>query len=94
MSKWGRYDADHEGRRLSHFGEHDAAEAPDVALLQNLLQQVPQVLVRLHPLHDHIHVHQISASSPGEHAFGRSGRERTAWTAMCVYQEQTEEERD
>lgn len=56
-----RYDADHEVRRLSHFGEHDAAEAPDVALLQHLLQQEPQVLVRLGPLKSHTHVHQIPA---------------------------------
>ena len=30
---------------LPHFGEHDAPEVPDVALLQHLLQQEPQILV-------------------------------------------------
>jgi hypothetical protein len=33
--------------RLSHFGEHDAAEVADVALLEHLPQQEPQVPVRL-----------------------------------------------
>jgi hypothetical protein len=82
--------------RLSHFGEHDATKAADVALLQHLLQQEPQVLVRLPAaLHakQHTHVHQIidaNARTPAEH---RSIRTRTVqtrafrfWTAIARFQ--------